>query len=54
LLLSRAIVEAKARIDYIQDDFDASEFACGWAEGAHWVLGMLADCDDLEIEELTD
>jgi hypothetical protein len=51
--LSDAIVEAQSRQDVIEDDHDATEFQQGWAEGVHWLLGMLYECDDLEIEVLT-
>jgi len=52
MILSDAIVEAKARQGVIEDAFDATEFQQGWAEGVHWLLWMLSECDDLEIEEL--
>ena len=57
MLLREAVSTAQReseRIEaWVRKDGDLRTFQAGYGEALLWFLGLLAECDDLELEELT-
>lgn len=53
MLLPEAIVTTQAQIDALDDLKKRDQYQRGFREGLQYVLDLLAECEDIEVEELT-
>lgn len=54
MLLREAIAEANKQLDEKPSLPGADDYHAGFNHGVRWVLGLLAECDDIEDEGLED
>jgi len=53
LLSPDALHDALKRVEVLRENPFQNDYGKGFADGVEWVLGLFAECDDLEWEELT-